>query len=529
MHISKNTLWQTSSMNDTKNFPIDWRYLTFDTEIPAQQISAADESSEDLSAQLPLCQDLAIYASPKTWSDSRKRIITWTSCTATVFTGFAAGSYSSGFDQMAQEWKVGDIALSVGITVFTFGIGSAPMFLAPFSEINGRRPVFMIAGGSFVLFQLCCAITHTYWGMIVSRFLTGCASSTFSTVVAGVVSDIYDTEHRNTAMALFSGASLLGSGLGPLVSGFVAMRTTWRWIFYAQVISCGGLMILMMIIFRETRGPVLLSRKAKALNQWYDNLERLGYQCVARHTSNETDGHDDVHRIRWKVRYDEERGSVMRMIKTSICRPVYLLFTEPIVFLFSLWISFSWAVLYATFAAIPLVFRSSHDFNVEQCGAVFGSMCIASILSTILSIQQDRWMCRYLPRSSSACAPERRLYVSCIQSTLLPVGCFWFGWTSSPKDAWILPTLGIGCATMGIFSIYLAVFNYLADIYHDYASSALAAQGFCRNLLRGIFPVIIPTMFNNLTFKGAGSLLAGLGALLTLVPWVLVASPPCPE
>ena len=32
---------------------------------------------------------------------------------------------------------------------------------------------------------------------------------------------------------------------------------------------------------------------------------------------------------------------------------------------------------------------------------------------------------------------------------------------------------------MGIFSIYLAVFNYLADTYHRYASSALAAQSFC--------------------------------------------------
>ena len=33
---------------------------------------------------------------------------------------------------------------------------------------------------------------------------------------------------------------------------------------------------------------------------------------------------------------------------------------------------------------------------------------------------------------------------------------------------------------MGIFSIYLAVFNYLADTYHRYASSALAAQSFCK-------------------------------------------------
>ena len=39
--------------------------------------------------------------------------------------------------------------------------------------------------------------------------------------------------------------------------------------------------------------------------------------------------------------------------------------------------------------------------------------------------------------------------------------------------------MAIGCATMGLFSIYLAVCNYLADTYQIYASSALAAQSFC--------------------------------------------------
>lgn len=48
-----------------------------------------------------------------------------------------------------------------------------------------------------------------------------------------------------------------------------------------------------------------------------------------------------------------------------------LLFTEPVVFFFSLWVSFSWAILYLNFSAIPLVFSTNHNFNVEQSGAVF--------------------------------------------------------------------------------------------------------------------------------------------------------------
>ena len=153
-----------------------------------------------------------------------------------------------------------------------------------------------------------------------------------------------------------------------------------------------------------------------------------------------------------------------------------LLATEPVVFFFSLWVSFSWGVLYLTFSAIPLVFTTNHHFNLEQNGAVFTAICIGSILSTIISVSQER-IAQYFGKITST--PEGRLYFSCFQSALLPIGLFWFGWTLSPSIHWIVPTMAVGCATMGIYSIYLAVFNYLADTYHRYASSALAAQSFC--------------------------------------------------
>jgi len=104
-------------------------------------------------------------------------------------------------------------------------------------------------------------------------------------------------------------------------------------------------------------------------------------------------------------------------------------------------------------------------------------MCLASLLSTTLSIYQEKIATHYHKADPS---PERRLYFACIQSALLPIGLFWFGWTQFSHIPWIVPTIAVGCATMGIFSIYLAVFNYLADTYHRYASSALAAQSFCR-------------------------------------------------
>lgn len=151
-------------------------------------------------------------------------------------------------------------------------------------------------------------------------------------------------------------------------------------------------------------------------------------------------------------------------------------------------------------------------------------MCVGVVIITVISIYQESFAQRFVTLPKSA---ERRLYFVCIQSLLMPIGLFWFGWTSYPSILWIVPTIAVGCATMGIFSVYLATFNYLADTYHRYASSAIAAQSCCRfsillfcsslltrrsgrNLLGGVFPLVTNALFTNLGYPAASSLLGGI-------------------
>ncbi|KAF2109144.1 major facilitator superfamily domain-containing protein [Lophiotrema nucula] len=500
---------------DTEPLQPVWHYLEYTTELPHPTSIYPTSEQQEPSPEQP---NLIQYTSPFEWSEKRKNMIIWVSCVITALTAFTAGSYTPGVGQMMEEWHVSKVAALIGITTFTSGFAIAPMILAPFSEINGRRPVFILSGILFVICQLCTGLTRSYAGMLVVRFFVGVGGSTFSTMVGGVVSDIYHTEDRNTPMALFSGAALFGTGWGPLVCGFIAQNTTWRWIFYMQTITCGAMVALICLIFKETRGSVLLSRKAKTLNKWYEAREAAGYYGFNMPDEKEP-GKLVSQRIRWKVKADEERSSLGKMIAISLYRPFHLLLTEPVVFWFSLWVSFSWAVLYLTLAAIPLVFQRNHGFSLQQANAVFAAMCVGSVLATILSINQEQIAKR---RGKLANTPEGRLYFACIESAFMPIGLFMFGWTSFSNIHWIVPTIAVAIATMGIFTIYLAVFNYLADTYHRYASSALAAQSFCRNMLGGAFPLITTQMYNKLTFGGASSLLGGIGTLLTLVPWILV-------
>lgn len=156
-----------------------------------------------------------------------------------------------------------------------------------------------------------------------------------------------------------------------------------------------------------------------------------------------------------------------------------LLFTEPTIILFSLWLSFAWAILYLTFGSIPLLFTASHHFTSQQSSAVFSAICAGSIMSTLISVfraslfkQPPQWV-------GPLRIPEASLYSSCAESLLLPIGLLWLGWTQFDQIPWIIPALAVGCVTMGITSVYLAAFGYLTNAYPQYASSAFAAQSFC--------------------------------------------------
>lgn len=139
-------------------------------------------------------------------------------------------------------------------------------------------------------------------------------------MVGGVISDIYHTHDRNTPMALFSAAALFGTGLAPLISGVIVTRTSWRWLFYSHAIVSAAFVLMIFFFFKETRGSVLLSRKAHKLNKYYEQLEKAGHHGVIL-SSEESPDEKCIRRIRWKVKSDEERASLLSMIKISLYRP----------------------------------------------------------------------------------------------------------------------------------------------------------------------------------------------------------------
>ena len=138
------------------------------------------------------------------------------------------------------------------------------------------------------------------------------------------------------------------------------------------------------------------------LSKWYETREEIGLIKVEM-SPGENGSKRESQRIRWKVRSDEERETPAKMLGLSLYRPFCkhcpfhfqqslsnvrdadLLCTEPVVFFFSLWAAFSWAILYLMFSIVPLVFTTNHNFNLEQNGAVFAGKIKRKKASLILT------------------------------------------------------------------------------------------------------------------------------------------------
>ena len=510
----------TDNRDESADDGIEYRYLTFEeTDIYPQDTKELEIGS----SPSPPAPDLRKYENPQQWPEPLKELHAWLCFFGTLVAAFTPGAYLAATQQLQDEFHVSATEVAAGLTVFTGCFAIAPMVLAPFSEIVGRKPVFTITGVIYVVSQLGAGVTSSFAGLMISRATGGIAASTFSSMVGGVISDVYSTRDRNRPMVIFTTGTLAGTGLGPAVASIMVQHLSWRWTWYLQTITCGLVVLAQFIFLRETRGSVLLSRKAQALNAWYAEREEA-FPSFAAATSS---GNKPQRKIRWKVKSDEERASILTIIKISLVRPFHLLLTEPILFWFSAWVSFAWMILYLTFGGIPLLFTTNHGFDSQANGLVFFAIVVSSIVFGFVCTYQEKLGLRSIGGLRRVLrfaddAPESRLYFVCVESVLFPIGIFWLAWTQFASVHWIVPTLAIGVMNMGIFVVYLAAFNYLVDVYHVYASSAIAAQSFCRNMLGATIPLYNDQMLEKMTFQGGLSFLGGVATVLALVPWVLL-------
>ncbi|KAF5385771.1 hypothetical protein D9615_002204 [Tricholomella constricta] len=431
---------------------------------------------------------------PINFSLRKKWTITLMACMCTVFSSSVAPAYNMGIPSMTRDLNCTTFQANIGLSVYALGFGIVPLVTASFSEEFGRKPLYIGSCLGFFLMYIMVALSKNIQTVIVARFLQGVFGSTGATMVGGTIADIWGARDRGLPMSIFAVAAIGGTGLGPVVAGWVEMnpRLEWRWIQWIQMIIFGAFSTMIPVVMTETRTAILLTRIAKKVRK-------------------------DTGDPRYRARIEDERASLKNLIFISCTRPILLMFTEPIVLSFSLWVGFAWGVLYCLITSISGVFRNLHGFNNGEIGTTFITMTIGSLIGFAANMYQEV-LYQVNAESLSQSADPR------LDST----------WLASPQFSFQLVFI------WAAFIIYLAVFSYLADCYGPFASSALAGQSLARkssslpsslsssqsqydlflgNLMATAFPLFTEQMFRTLDYKWANTLFGCIAVLMIPIPF----------
>ncbi|PWY72939.1 MFS general substrate transporter [Aspergillus heteromorphus CBS 117.55] len=394
-----------------------------------------------------------------------------------------------------REFGFGEEVAALGTTLYVLGFSAGPTVWAPSSELIGRRWPLLIGMFGFDVFTIACATAKDTQTIMLCRFFSGFFAASIIALVPATLSDIFNNHQRGIAIAMYTVSVFTGPFTAPFIGGFTAESYLgWRWTLYMPAIVGFFALALIALFTRETYAPVILVQKAAILR---------------RQTRN------------WGIhaRQDELEIDFRELVTKNLARPFLILFTEPIAFMLTLYMSFIYGLAYALLEAYPIVFEGTYGMVGGVAGLPFIGLILGEIAGSIFIISLQGSYSRKLNANKNVPVPEWRLPPAIVGGVAFAGGLFWFGWTGWDRSIhWMAPTAAGVLVGFGMTSIFMQGFNYLLDTYLRFAASAFAANTMMRSMVGAVFPLFTRQMFDNLGIQWAGTLLGCIAVVMIPIP-----------
>jgi DHA1 family multidrug resistance protein-like MFS transporter len=398
----------------------------------------------------------------------------------------------------------------LGMSLYLFGIAFAPIYTPHLSESYGRVPVYLASLPIFMLFILGAGFSQNFASLAVCRFFAGLFGGPSLVLIEGTYADVWHAKVTGTYYAALALASYIGAAvgtssryldsstavltvfLGPLVGGFVFAAKGWRWTQWVTLMIAVGV-YLFGIGVPETYGREIVRARARR--------------------------HGRPHNL------PKALSGITFFEKTHVtCLQPLKQITEPIVILSTIYLGFTFGVLFQFFISVPVVLSSVYNFTIQQVGLAFIAAIVGSLLAFVTSTALD-----YIayPRAASKAKTqnppiEYRMLPSLFGSIAIPTSLFWIGWTAKPEIMWPSPVLGTFLYVWGSMSVLISFIGYLFDAYPPAGTlSALTIAAVFRIICAGVFPLFIIQMITNLTGAWAMSTFGFIAAAMIPIPWAI--------
>ncbi|KAJ5629227.1 efflux pump antibiotic resistance protein [Penicillium herquei] len=420
---------------------------------------------------------------PKDWRTGRK----WAVTDVLSATGFNRIMVSTiiapALGTIAKEFNMNPAESAMALSIYALATAFGPLAIGPLSEVYGRGPIL-----------------HAKEMLIASRFMAGFGASAIYALANGVLGDVWRPEQRGSSLGVYLLIPLLGAAVGPIIGGFMAERTTWRWMFWSTSIFQAVMIVVSFTAFQETYEPLILRRRAERIRR--ETNDSRYYTADERINANK---------------------SALRVIGRALSRPVRLLIFHPIVQISSLISAFNYGILYIVLSTLSDLWTNNYHESVEISGLHYIAVALGEIAgSQLCAKMMDRLYHRLKAQANGEHTPELRV-PSVFPGTILgSMGLFLYGWATHYRLHWAVVDIGVFITMLGLQMTGMALQAYVMEAYPEYTGSAGAAQQFVRSLTAFSFPLFAPAMYASLGYGWGNSTLAFLGLFVGLpAPWLL--------
>ncbi|KAF2681902.1 MFS general substrate transporter [Lentithecium fluviatile CBS 122367] len=434
-------------------------------------------------------------SNPKNWPTRRK----WTVTDVLSATGFNRIMVSTimapALPLIARELSMSSTEAVMAMSIYVLATAFGPLIIGPLSEVYGRAPILHATGVWFLVWNIVCGFAKTKEVLVAARFLAGFGASSIFALAGGVLGDIWRPEQRGRSLGVYLMIPLLGAAVGPIVGGFMAGRTTWRWMFWATSIFQAVMVFVAFTAFRETYGPLLLKRRAEKMRQttgdmrYYTAHERM-----------------------------EEQKSVFSILRSALSRPLQLLLFHPVIQIVSLIEGFHYGILYIVLSSFADLWTQHYHFRVELSGLHYIAIALGNVAGSQLGGRiLDAFHRRMKPRDANEGASpesEHRIPLMFPGYIIGYLGLIFYGWTAQFQVHWIAVDIGVFFACFGTQVGGMAMQAYVIDAYVEHTSSATAATRFLESLSAFLFPLFAPSMYGAMGYGWGNTALAAVGIVI---------------
>ncbi|KAI9734971.1 MAG: hypothetical protein M1834_002053 [Cirrosporium novae-zelandiae] len=472
----------TAAAATTKNRDIHSEEQDKDLEVAG--LPAADIDEEPKDPDLVTWDGPQDPANPMNWTMKKKWVLTVLISIFTFISPVSSSMVTPALTILGKDLGIqSEIEVEMALSIFVLGYAVGPLFFGPLSEVFGRARVLQLSNLFYLAWNLGCGFAQNKAEIFVFRFFAGIGGSAPLSVGGGALSDIWVPEQRGKAVGIYSLAPLFGPVVGPIAAGFIAERTTWRWVFWSTNIVASLIQVAGFIWLHETHALTLLKWKR----------ERLVKET----------GNDKLH-----TDADSTKG-LLRTLGGALVRPSRMLATQPIVQIIALYMAYLFGLTYLITVTFPTIWSDVYGESLGIGGLNFISLGVGSILGAQLSMRfVDRIYRRLKEQNGGVGLPEFRVPSMFVGSVLIPIGLFWYGWSVQGRVHWIMPNIGIAFISGGTIVCLQGMQGYIIDSYTRFAASGLAAAVVLRSLAGFGFPLFAPYQYERLDYGWGTSVLA---------------------